>query len=683
MPREEYRELLVALVGGLNTAQDPSEIDNDQLAEAIGMEYRPPLIGLFAVPGRSRADYGSTALGGNKVQGLGRIGPDNAPASDYIFSLYGASAWVGSAESDGRIQFNTIYTASGVARWSTTATGYAKMVQYGDLIVFYNGVNRNVTMSESGDFGAGILTPEWQLHGAIAVTASGSVVSTGISSSLAAGTYQLWYTQSINPGAIDTAHESAYEGAQSEITLSASGLGIQFTMPAGSNPNQQSVGGAPVGNLYCTILGQKYPFGYVHVAGVNLASGTTYHVTAEQTTVNGSFSAGTYDWTAYQIVAPPDGVAVSAHSRPPIAYDAAIFQDSIVCIDASDRQLIKYSLPDDPHYFPSTYFIPFNTDQNDALNAITVCNNALLVFSSFYGYRVDDLPRASDAEAILTARSRAKEPFSWGHGCISPRGTAVFNIFGSGQLCMFICRDGIHITDGFKTDYVTTDLDWASTVSIANLSKATLFNYPKAHRIEFRYLDAASAWQCIDLYYYPSILQESRTKGFPRFPMLGPRPVPGPVAVLGTLGGDWQVWTGSDNGATAFFEGTGTVDNAQLVDASGTVNKSWKTKTWYANGYNADVELLDVYTNQAQTTASGSYTVTATFGVDDEQSPYTATGTVDQSKKGAMPHPDLSNRGQWFNLRGAKNDGGAWQELNSIAFVTQNPSRVRSGKSSV
>ena len=58
MPREEYRELLVALTGGLNTAQDPSEIDNDQLAEAIGMEYRPPLIGLFAVPGRSRSDYG-------------------------------------------------------------------------------------------------------------------------------------------------------------------------------------------------------------------------------------------------------------------------------------------------------------------------------------------------------------------------------------------------------------------------------------------------------------------------------------------------------------------------------------------------------------------------------------------------------------------------------------------------
>lgn len=672
----EYKELLAALTGGLNTAQDPSEIDSDQLAEATGMEYRPPLLGLFAVPGRSRADFGSTAMGGTKIQGMARLGPDTAPATDYIFAMYGASAWVGSAQSDGRIEFANITTGTGFTRWDTTATAYAKMIQYGDLMVFFNGVNRNATESETSFINNGAGGTDWNPHGSIAVTASGSAVSTGITSTLAAGTYQLWYTEVANS---PNSHESAYEGTPTEITLSASGLGIQFTTPAGSSPN-----GGGSGSLYCSIVGQKYPFGYVHNQMGNLASGTTYHITAETTTLNAyDGTTNGFEWTAYQVVAPPDGVAVSAHSRPPIAYDAVIFQDSVVCIDASDRQLIKYSLPDGPHYFPSTYYIPFNTDQNDALNALTVCNNALLVFSSFYGYRVDDLPRASDAEAILTARSRAKEPFSWGHGCISPRGTAVFNIFGSGQLCMFICRDGIHITDGFKTDYVSTDLDWESTVSIANLSKATLFNNPKRHRIEFRYLDTSSVWKCIDFYYYPSALKPSRTKGFPRFPMLGPRHVPGPVAVLGTRGSDWQVWSGSDNGATAFYESTGVVDNAQLVDANGTINKSWKTRTWYPYGVNSECELLDVYTNQSQVSASGSYTVTATFGVDDEQLAFTSTGTLTQSYKGNLPHPDLRGRGQWFNLRGEKNDGGAWQELNALTFVVQSPGRVRSGKSSV
>ena len=68
MAREEYRELLVALVGGLNTSADPAEIENDELAEATGMEYRPPNVGLFNTAGRT--SFGTWTAGGERMHGL-------------------------------------------------------------------------------------------------------------------------------------------------------------------------------------------------------------------------------------------------------------------------------------------------------------------------------------------------------------------------------------------------------------------------------------------------------------------------------------------------------------------------------------------------------------------------------------------------------------------------------------
>ena len=63
------REFIAFLNGGLNTADDSSVLLDNQLVEAAGMEYRPPLTKLFATPGRSRFDTGGvlTGAGGANV----------------------------------------------------------------------------------------------------------------------------------------------------------------------------------------------------------------------------------------------------------------------------------------------------------------------------------------------------------------------------------------------------------------------------------------------------------------------------------------------------------------------------------------------------------------------------------------------------------------------------------------
>lgn len=691
MAREEYRELLVALTGGLNTSSDPAELDPDELAESTGMEYRPPNIGLFDVLGRTRFDTGGT-LAGTNVYGLIYCGFDTTATSitgPRLIAFNDISAF-GATVTDSN-QFVRI-NSTGV-QFDDVGT-FAKGCHYGNDWFFWNGKNYSWALQGAEDT-IGLISARTEAapHGLFAVTSAGFTVQatafTGASNTI--GTFDCWVTELLQDVS-DTLKvaprlESAFNGTVVSVTLSATNMGIKWTYPAISNADF-------LGDIkfrpYCSMAGGKYPFGFavggevsgnVNVALEALAGTVTTNSTATHLVPRESQMI---KFEQYAVVQSPDGVAVPANGHPPKPWDMAVFQDSLCAIDAEDRRILKYSLPDEPHHFPSTYFIPFETDQQDDLTAVVTCNNALLVFASRYGFRVDDLPRASDGDEIFTGRSRAKEPFVREHGCVSPRGAAVFNIFGSGELCLFICRDGIHITDGFKTDYASENLDWASTVDLASLSRSTLLNNPKKHRVEFYYADATTttSWKRLDFYYYPSLLKQ-RPGAFPKLVLLGPTDVPGPAATVGIFSNDWRTWTGHDAAGSVWNESTGTDDGANLVDASGTVNKSWKSKTFYPYGFNGESELLNVYTHQSQTTASGSYTVTATFGIDDEQSPFTATATVDNTMKGALPHPDLRNRSQWFNLRGAKNDDGTWQEMNSLTFIVQRPGRVESGKSSV
>src|SRR2546428_17008 len=194
---------MVALTGGLNTSNNPSSIDPDQLQEATGMEYRPPRSGLFATAGRSRADYGA-AIGGSRINGLTMVTYDSAPGGPYAIAFTGASSWVGSAEADGRIQFAPLATGSNQNNRFSGTTAIADVVHYGNGFFAWNGADANLFIPGARIGGLG--NRIWAQHGMIAVTASGSAIATGVSSTLAAAAYDVWYTE----GNSVTNTESAY-----------------------------------------------------------------------------------------------------------------------------------------------------------------------------------------------------------------------------------------------------------------------------------------------------------------------------------------------------------------------------------------------------------------------------------------------------------------------------------------
>lgn len=680
-----YTEVINYLRGGVNTALDPSNIGDDQLQEARDIEYRPPRQGIFGCGGRSRFDSSGNGI--------------SAPVFGLVFAQFDVSAT--SVEGHRFVAFNggSAMMASGttpqvsfttIKQLTAQATSFADGVHYGNNWYFWNGTD-----------------PSWQLngqsmmasaqHGFTAITTALVAVATAGGGPSTIGTYDVWLTEYRLDGAAangryfsnaDPTLECIYNatGGATTVTLSATGMQIKVTYPA------TVINGSNVGfRIYHTIAGAKFPFGYADTQGIVssfiLADNVASAVVGTDT-YRDALDANTILGYPYGIVQPPGGVAISSKGAPPSPYDMAVFQDSLVAIDVADRQTVRYSMADAPHQWPASYYIRFETEKQDTLNALEVCNNALLVFSSWYGFRVDDLPRATDGDEIFAGRSRAKEPFSTNHGCIAPRGTCVFDIYGSGQLCAFVCRDGIHLTDGFKTDYLTTDLDWAAEVDLTYATQFTLRNNPKKHRIEFYYRSKTLAyWARLDFYYYPGMLDATQTMGFPKLPMLGPHMEVGTAATLGVTSSDWQTWVGLNDtflgsGAIA-VEGTGTSDYFALNDINGSMFKRWRTKDFYHAGQGGEFNVERVYMAQAQTTASGTYVATA-YSRTDDLGTYISTGTVNQSLKGNQPILTLGQTtAQSVSLRAAKDDTGTMQEVNYIVWVVKDKERLMSAKSNV
>ncbi len=659
------REFLAFFNGGLNTAQDPSIMPQNQITEAVGMEFRPPRRGLFNTGGRSRVDATASAFGdgGSEINGLMYVRFDRSDGSvssdkDHLIVTHGAAVELGEIDqSASSLDDALVYFQTQFVTFASSATG-VNAAHYRNAYFMWNGNDPNWVLSAPDLASTPPTTTEFTTHGTTNVTAIGTYAATnlGAGGTIPAGDYECWYSYSDDGVTHGEKLRASYNGALTTLTLTASGSINFIANAAHSDPAGTGLQGWSLFNYWLTVGGGKYPNGFLAVDFTTAASSIT--VSALDTS------------TPYPTVGPIGGIQVSANDEPPVIYDAIIFNDSLVCIPATDRRTVKYSLSDETWYFPTLNFINLDDDLGDNLNGLIEVNNSVLAFSSRGGIRLDILPRHTDGDTLLSSRSRIKEPFSRSHGLVSTRGKAVFSIFGQGELCLFVCRDGIHITDGYNTGYASSEIDWENTVDIPTLSRSSLTNNPKRHRIEFRYASKADSakWERLDLYYHPEFLSQDTDSPFPRMAILGPTDVPGPLAAVGVKNGDWIVYTGSDAEKTIWNEGTGIVDNLQLVDASGTINKRMTTRKFYFADVDGSFETQRMYTHQSQTTASGSATLTLIPETDDLGA-YSATSTVDFSLKGAQPHETLNDRAQNIRARIVKDDGGTWQEINFLVFV--------------
>jgi len=205
-------------------------------------------------------------------------------------------------------------------------------------------------------------------------------------------------------------------------------------------------------------------------------------------------------------------IQVGKNGPPPSANTGDMFEDCLVVNDVLAPSLIKWSYPGDPEAFPPTYFLDFETRENDRIRNIKTVNNVLVVGLDNSVWRVKYLPSERDASFD---RGKAMEAISRTFGIVDPMCACVYTPDGSStERLAFVSNKGIHSTDGFDFQDLT-QLDWRQVISTTSTSAPiALVNDPEESELLFYHRNDSNAnetYLCLHLNYGSDHLQPNGT----------------------------------------------------------------------------------------------------------------------------------------------------------------------------
>jgi len=205
---------------------------------------------------------------------------------------------------------------------------------------------------------------------------------------------------------------------------------------------------------------------------IGLASPTNVTLSVDYVTVKVYYGGSTDTTIVFPTVAYTFGdivAQVGKNGAPPSSSTGDLYEDALVVNDASNSALIRYSVPGDPESFPPTYFLDFETRDNDNVTCIKTVNSRLVIGLQTAVFRANYLPSERDASFD---RGKAIEPISRSYGIVNPMCAAVFSRDGGSETLAFVSDHGIHGTDGFSFDTYTDGLDWSQIISRTGTSNA-------------------------------------------------------------------------------------------------------------------------------------------------------------------------------------------------------------------
>jgi len=174
---------------------------------------------------------------------------------------------------------------------------------------------------------------------------------------------------------------------------------------------------------------------------------------------------------------------VAKNFPPPSSNTGDLFQDQLVVNDVSNPSVIRYSAPGEPEYFPPTYYVDFETRENDQVKAIRVVNNRLVVGLNTSLHRVNYLPSERDSSFD---RGKATEVISRFYGIVNAMCCTTLTIDGESELLAFVSNKGIHTTDGFNFITRSKNQDWRLYQPLtATKAPIALLNDPEKRELLF------------------------------------------------------------------------------------------------------------------------------------------------------------------------------------------------------
>lgn len=353
---------------------------------------------------------------------------------------------------------------------------------------------------------------------------------------------------------------------------------------------------------------------------------------------------------------------IGSHGPPPPATTADIYEDQMVSNDVTDPSILRYSLPTQVDYYPGLYFINFETKQTDILTMVKRLGDKLLAGMKTQLFRVNYLPRESDAEFD---RGRCYETISEGQGVVGNQAATTFTAPGGPLMMAFVSYSGVHVTDGFQVDTLSDDLDWENTVALPTaavptdyLKNCILVDYPLQYWLVLYYTPtgATSNTRALVFHYHPS-----QRKANGKFKITGPLTVSALSATLGRVNNAPCLMTGQ-SGGFVYVEDRGYTHNA-----GGTLAVDLRTREMYPWGMTNAGTVEDIYVRHNQD-ATSTVTVTALLREGDAaQTTFSPSETFSTAQVGLINIPFHFYTDSWqlkFTEPGA--DGGSGMRLGAV-----------------
>lgn len=377
---------------------------------------------------------------------------------------------------------------------------------------------------------------------------------------------------------------------------------------------------------------------------------------------------------------------VSKNFPAPSSNTGDLYQDSLVVNDVSNPAVVRYSFPGEPESFPPTYYIDFETRENDQVRHIRVVNNRLVVGLDTSLWRVNYLPSERDASFD---RGKATEMISRSFGIVNPMCATTFTIDGQTEQLAFVSYKGIHTTDGYNFITRSKNQDWRNYISLTSTSTPiALLNDPENRALRFYYRNDSlgnETFMCLHMSYDPADIDEEGS-----FKFSGPVHMRNYNAAGGGYASVESAWAvPRSNGNTGIYIGYGGTSAAagagQVYYETGTAIPSnddtaqYTTRRIYGAGLSGEWMLDDLYGYCGS--YSGSPLLTYTFkGTKTNDTGETTRGTKTITLGGQKLHhvtPKIQCEGLRITMQ-ASGAGTFAQEM--LVFGSTEYGREDSGR---
>lgn len=317
-------------------------------------------------------------------------------------------------------------------------------------------------------------------------------------------------------------------------------------------------------------------------------------------------------------------VEVGKNGPPPISNTGDVYMDSLVVNSINEPKLIRYSYPGNPDAFPDSYYLGFQTKDNDRVTLIRRVNNTLVVGLQNSIWRVNYLPSERDASFD---RGVATEPISKQYGPVNPMCACTFSVDGGPERIAFVSQKGIHTTDGYHFSTQTTNQDWRAILDISGNTSTpiALINDFENQELLFYYRNDAltpETYMCLHLNYSLTHVGTLHTDIGPSRTFEEALKIAGPVHMRnyesggGTYAGLRSAWTVPRlNGDTTVFLGYGAgttnagagkvyYETGTTIPANDPVLR-YRTRRMYLAGESNEFRVNEVYAYLGSYTTSG------------------------------------------------------------------------------